>query len=327
MILVKSIKYFTNIIKSVTLNTTVLNNLTITFLHRLSRGAVPLATKRFGLGLLVLLLPIIWKIWPDATTHYSQLGVTPDVEPSVEVAETSTPDVGIDPTPDVGTSEQPAPVDAPVAPEQGQGWSRAVKWGLLIVGAGAILIGVVTVWYYWPTAPNMAPDPLGVTATINQNATVQAINGMTNAFSNEMRPVNELHTVSTLRIPASLFYYDLPHQLCQTVRPWIFTTKSITYSDLWVYRAAEERVWNLIGDYTRSPITKKTIAQILEHAGYRSEFESAIDFVNRMNNRCPLQAIYEPVVNSRTTLDAISKGIGIGFVVITISLLIKYLTQ
>jgi hypothetical protein len=78
----------------------------------------------------------------------------------------------------------------------------------------------------------MAPDPLGVTATINQNATVQAINGMTNAFSNEMRPVNELHTVSTLRIPASLFYYDLPHQLCQTVRPRIFTTKSITYSDL-----------------------------------------------------------------------------------------------
>jgi len=139
--------------KMPTLMSGLTNSGVIGFLHRLPNSGAPLITKKFGLGLLILLLSIIGKFWPDAVTPYLQSGIAYPIEPSIEMAETSAPDATIDPAPDVGVSEQPPsaldPIPeatAPVSSGQGQGWSRAAKLGLIIVGVGAgLLLGGGTI--------------------------------------------------------------------------------------------------------------------------------------------------------------------------------------
>ena len=150
------------------------NSGVIGFLHRLPNSGAPLITKKFGLGLLILLLTIIGKFWPDAVTPYLQSGIASPIEPSIEMTETFIPDATIDPAPDVGVSEQPPSAldptpeaTAPASPGQGQSWSKAAKLGLIIVGVSAgLLLGGGAIWYFWPT-PSTS---LGVMGTIGQAA-------------------------------------------------------------------------------------------------------------------------------------------------------------
>ena len=256
---------YSNLKSSISTTRNLKNALTLGFLQLLPNRATPLAMsltiRPFGFVLLALLLPILWKFWPDVPASSLQPEISPAVEPSVEVIETSTPAVG--------TSEQPAPVDAPVAPEQGQGWSRAVKWGLLIVGAGAILIGVATIWYYWPIEPTVE-----TVKQIVDQATTANYNNLRDALADNDRfhtYINSLNERDACLMNGTIYY------------------------DHWQWGVhIERKLWSLIGSHAKYPITKDQMAALLKHFNYSVVCEPTIDFVERMNHYNAIKAIPGP---------------------------------